>query len=159
MINITSIDAIAAAEVIRGVAEAATAAATAAAIKAATTIAATTSAGKGVSFAESPIAGQPAIVTKNGRTRKENGELLLKPTELTMISQYSYKDTKVTKTMNTTNSMRFSDLPPSMTTTTTMKPRLLQSPNTIPNTIQHTATSMITPPLRTSTIRPFFMGL
>jgi hypothetical protein len=57
MINITSIDATAAAKVIQGVAKAATAAATAAAIKAATTIAATTPAGKNVSFAESPIAG------------------------------------------------------------------------------------------------------
>jgi hypothetical protein len=141
------------------VAEAATAAATAAAIKAAITIAATTPAGKGVSFAESPIAGQPAIITRNGRTRRKNGEFLLKPTELTMISQYSYKNTKITRTINTTNSMRFSDLPLSMTTTTTMKLRLLQLSNIIPNIIQHTVTSTVTPLLRTLIIRLFFMGL
>jgi hypothetical protein len=128
MINITLINAIAAVEAIRGVAEAA--------IKAAITIAATTPAGKGVSFAESPIAGQPAIVTRNGRTRKENGELSLKSTGLTMISQYSYKNTKVTRMMNTTNSMRFSDLPLSITTTIiTMELKLLQLSNIIPNTI------------------------
>jgi hypothetical protein len=78
-------------------------------IEAAIAVAVTaTGTGRSASFAENPIAGQPATVTKNGWTDAGNGEPSRRATGLTMTSKRSCKITKVTLT-NVTISTRSSD--------------------------------------------------
>jgi hypothetical protein len=68
-----------------------------------------TATGRNASSAKNPIAGQPAIVTKNGWTDAGNEEPSRKATGLTIILKCSCKITKVTLT-NITILTRSSDL-------------------------------------------------